>query len=91
MQIYVCIYYSQGMIREHKYKEAAQCAMIVQLQNRFKDPEILLLPLILQNKLAVMDEYLIGCQDVQETLIKYLDNLIEPGKSMQLILDQFIQ
>ncbi|XP_014474860.1 PREDICTED: exonuclease mut-7 homolog isoform X5 [Dinoponera quadriceps] len=81
----------QKTIQEKKYKEAAQCAAILQLQHCFKDPEILLLPLILQNKLAVMDEFLIGCPDVQITLIKYLDNLIAPGRSMQAILDRFIR
>lgn len=79
------------MIIEHKYKEAAQCATIVQLQSSFKDPQILLIPLILQNKLAVMDEFLIGCPDIQKALIKYLDNLIAPGKSMQVVLDQFVR
>ncbi|EFN78697.1 Probable exonuclease mut-7-like protein [Harpegnathos saltator] len=81
----------QGMILEQKYKEAAQYAVLLQLQNSFKDPEILLIPLILQNKLAVMDEFLVGCPDIQEALISYLDNLIAPGKNMQFMLEHFIQ
>lgn len=79
------------MIQEQKYKEAAQYAALLQLQSYFKDPGVLLIPLILQNKLAVMDEFLVGCPDIQKALIKYLDNLIAPGQDMQMILDQFIE
>lgn len=79
------------MILQKKYKEAAQYAVLLELQSFFKDPEILLVPLILLNKLAVMDEFLVGCPDIQKALIKYLDNLIAPGQNMQAILDKLIQ
>lgn len=78
------------MIRDKEYKEAAQYAAMLQLQSHFMDPEILLLPLILQNKLQVVDEFLVDCQDVQKALTTYLDNLIAPGKNVQTILERFI-
>ncbi|XP_072755515.1 exonuclease mut-7 homolog [Anoplolepis gracilipes] len=78
------------MIRDKEYKEAAQYAAMLQLQSHFWNPEILLLPLILQNKLQVVDEFLANCQDVQKALTTYLDNLIAPGKNVQMILERFI-
>jgi len=78
------------MIRDKEYKEAAQYAAMLQLQSHFMSPEILLLPLILQNKLQVVDEFLVDCQDVQKALTTYLDNLIAPGKNVQITLERFI-
>lgn len=78
------------MIRDKEYKEAAQYAAMLQLQSHFMNPEILLLPLILQNKLQVVDEFLVDCQDVQKALTTYLDNLIAPGKNVQITLERFI-
>lgn len=78
------------MIRDKEYKEAAQYAAMLELQSHFMNPEILLLPLILQNKLQIVDEFLVDCQDVQKALTTYLDNLIAPGKNVQIILERFI-
>ncbi|XP_036141081.1 uncharacterized protein LOC105833553 isoform X2 [Monomorium pharaonis] len=80
----------KDMIRNKEYKEAAQYAAMLQLQNHFMDPKILLLPLILQNKLQIVDEFLTGFPEVQKALTTYLDNLIAPGKNVQVILEQFI-
>ncbi|XP_011870330.1 PREDICTED: uncharacterized protein LOC105563381 isoform X2 [Vollenhovia emeryi] len=80
----------KDMIRDKEYKEAAQYAAMLQLQSHFIDPTILLLPLILQNKLQIVDEFLMGCPEVQEALTTYLDNLIAPGKNVQIVLEQFI-
>lgn len=49
---------------------------MLQLQHHFIDPEILLIPLILQNKFVIMDEFLINCPEIQKSLVTYLDNLI---------------
>ncbi|XP_067212530.1 exonuclease mut-7 homolog [Linepithema humile] len=81
----------KDMIREKEYKEAAQYAAMLQLQSHFIDPKILLLPLILQNKLQVVDEFLVDCPEVQQTLTTYLDDLIAPGNNVQIALEQFIQ
>lgn len=78
------------MIQEKEYKEAAQYAAMLQLQNHFMDPKILLLPLILQNKLQIVDDFLMDSPEVQKALTTYLDNLIAPGKNVQFILEQFI-
>jgi len=78
------------MIQEKEYKEAAQYAAMLQLQSYFIDPKILLLPLILQNKLQIVDEFLTDCPEVQKALTTFLDNLIAPGKNVQIILEQFV-
>jgi len=78
------------MIKEKEYKEAAQYAAMLQLQSHFIDPKILLLPLILQNKLQIVDEFLTDCPEVQKALTTFLDNLIAPGKNVQITLEQFV-
>lgn len=81
----------QQLLREKKYKEAAQYAAMLQLQTYFPDVESLLLPLILQNKLTIVDEFLDNCPEMQEALVKYLDNLIAPDNNMQMALDRVIK
>lgn len=80
----------QEMIRKKKYKEAAQYAVILKLQESFSDPESLILPLILQNKLTVVEEFLTDCPRLQEALVLYLDNLIGPDNSMHNLLHELI-
>ncbi|EGI70405.1 Putative exonuclease mut-7-like protein [Acromyrmex echinatior] len=80
----------EDIIQEKEYKEAAQYIAMLQLQSHFMDPQILLLPLILQNKLQIVDKFLTGCPEVQKSLTTYLDNLIAPGKNIQVILEQFV-
>ncbi|XP_018304800.1 exonuclease mut-7 homolog isoform X2 [Mycetomoellerius zeteki] len=80
----------EDIIQEKEYKEAAQYIAMLQLQSHFMDPQILLLPLILQNKLQIVDKFLIGCPEVQKSLTTYLDNLIAPGKNVQIMLEQFV-
>ena len=78
------------MLGQKKYKEAAQYAEMLNLQPFFADPEILLLPLILQNKVTVVEDFLSKQPDIQKSLVQYLDNLLAPGKNIQVILDKFI-
>lgn len=80
----------QEMIRKKKYKEAAQYAVILKLQESFSDPESLILPHILQNKLTVVEEFLTDCPRLQEALVLYLDNLIGPDNSMHNLLNELI-
>lgn len=80
----------QEMIRKKKYKEAAQYAVILKLQESFSDPESLILPLILQNKLTVVEEFLTDYPRLQEALVLYLDNLIGPDNSMHNLLNELI-
>lgn len=78
------------MIERKNYKEAAQYTAMLQLQDHFMDPEVLLLPLILQNKLQVVDEVLADNPEIQKVLVTYLDNLIAPGNNASIKLNQFI-
>ncbi|XP_035736310.1 exonuclease mut-7 homolog isoform X1 [Vespa mandarinia] len=81
----------QNIINEKRYKEAAQYATMLRLQMCYTDPEILLLPLILQNKLAVVEDFLFEYPNIQKILVTYLDNLVALGKNMDNKLEQYIE
>ncbi|XP_017880434.1 exonuclease mut-7 homolog [Ceratina calcarata] len=78
----------KDIIQEKKYKEAAQYASILQLQDHFSDPECLVLPLILQNKLTVVEDFLNNCPHLQRDLVLYLDNLM--NENMRQTLNDII-
>lgn len=78
------------MICDKKYKEAAQYAEMLNLQSLFAEPEVLLLPLILQNKVTVVEDFLANQTEIQKNLVQYLDSLLAPGKNIQVTLDRFI-
>lgn len=79
------------MVEEKKYKEVAQYAAMLRLQSFFPNLETVLLPLILQNKLTVVEEFLADAPDIQKALIEYLDNFISPNNNMQIMLDEIIK
>ncbi|XP_043287012.1 exonuclease mut-7 homolog [Venturia canescens] len=81
----------ESIVREKKYKEAAQYAIIMGLQNSFAKPETLLLPLIIQDKISVAESFLAEHKPMQKNLVNYLDGLIGLGKNMPQKLDQFIE
>lgn len=81
----------QAMICDKKYKEAAQYAEMLNLQPFFAEPEVLLLPLILQNKVTVVEDFLTNQPEIQKNLVQYLDGLLAPGKNIQVTLDRFIE
>lgn len=76
---------------EKKYKEAAQYATIMGLQTSFGEPEILLLPLIIQDKISVVENFVADHPTMQKNLVKYLDGLIGMGKNMSQTLEQYIE
>ncbi|XP_046587355.1 exonuclease mut-7 homolog isoform X1 [Neodiprion lecontei] len=80
----------QNMITEKRYKDAAQYACILHLQSYFLNPEVLLLPLILQNKLTLVDDLLVNCMEAQKALITYLDDLLASGKNIETALEAFV-
>ncbi|XP_076649699.1 exonuclease mut-7 homolog isoform X2 [Halictus rubicundus] len=80
----------EEMCASKKFKEAAQYATVLKLQKHFKDVQLLLLPLILQNKLSIVDNFLAGETEIQKSLVKYLDNLIASDTSMRRQLSEFI-
>ncbi|XP_015586273.1 exonuclease mut-7 homolog [Cephus cinctus] len=80
----------QDVVKEKKFKEAAQYAAMLHLQSYFADPETILMALVLQCKVTVVEDFLAGCPDIQRALVMYLDNLIAPGKNMQNMLERYI-
>ncbi|KAF7988726.1 hypothetical protein HCN44_001299 [Aphidius gifuensis] len=82
--------YLEKMIDENKFKDACQYASALHLETHFCDPEILILPLILQNKNSIAEEFLGNSRQVQHSLLTYLDNLLAPSVVMQEVLDRYI-
>ncbi|XP_011495833.1 PREDICTED: exonuclease mut-7 homolog [Ceratosolen solmsi marchali] len=78
------------LIRNKKFKEAGQFTEMLKLQKSFDDPEILLLPLFLQNKISIVKDLLKDYPDMQCTYVTYLDKLLSPDNNSQKTLDQFI-
>ncbi|XP_043248920.1 exonuclease mut-7 homolog isoform X1 [Colletes gigas] len=81
----------EKMIEDKKYKEAAQYAVMLKLQSFFQDIESLLLPLILQNRLTNVQEFIHDYPQMQIDLVQYLDNLIAPDNNMHNQLTTIIQ
>jgi hypothetical protein len=63
---------------------------MLKLQQSFTDPEILLLPLFLQNKISIVKDLLNKHPDMQHAFLTYLDNLLAPNNNSQKILEKFI-
>ncbi|XP_011314175.1 exonuclease mut-7 homolog [Fopius arisanus] len=80
----------KGMLHEKKYKEVAQYATILHLESHFSHPEVLLLPLILQTKNTIAEDFMASCPEIQKSFIVYLDDLLSPSKIMQHVLDDYI-
>lgn len=80
----------QKMINEKKFKEATQYVTMLKLQMHYTDPELLLLPLILQNKLTIVEDFLTECPIAQKKLITYLDDLLALGRNMYNKLEEYI-
>ncbi|XP_008560536.1 exonuclease mut-7 homolog isoform X2 [Microplitis demolitor] len=81
----------QIMLNEKKYKEVAQYATMLNLQQHFGDPESILLPLILQNKNTIVEDFLKNCPEIQKKMVIYLDNILIPKEKMQDTLNDFIE
>ncbi|RZF48003.1 hypothetical protein LSTR_LSTR002069 [Laodelphax striatellus] len=70
----------KDMLRKKMYKEASQVVMLLGLQDNFS-VEDFLVPLVFQDVISVVEDYLDATPSVRTALIGYLDNLIEPGGS----------
>lgn len=79
------------MVSEKRFKDAAQYVSMLRLQSHFLNPEVLFLPLILQNKLTIVDELLADCGEAREALVTYLDNLLAPSKNIEAVLESFVE
>nr|XP_031846660.1 exonuclease mut-7 homolog isoform X2 [Nomia melanderi] len=81
----------KNMIVKKQFKEAAQCATMLKLQKHYQDIEVLLLPLILQNKLSIVEQFIADEPEIQKSLIQYLDNLITSDSNMNSQLNKIIE
>ncbi|KAL4219645.1 hypothetical protein ACF0H5_022217 [Mactra antiquata] len=72
-------------VANKKYKEAAVCAGKLGLQEHFDMNEIVL-PLILQDKVNLVETYVCGFPEHQEILVQYLDHLCARDTDLDLVL-----
>ncbi|KAJ8687517.1 hypothetical protein QAD02_023311 [Eretmocerus hayati] len=84
-------YFVEELIKDKKFKEAGQLVGMLELQDSFKDPEVLLLPLLLQNKNTIAEDIMKDHSDMQRSLVTYLDNLLDPRINTFEVLDKFIR
>lgn len=78
------------MIKNKKYKDAAMCAGILQLQNTFDDPKELLMPLVLQDKINLAEDFMKNQPEIQIKFVSYLDNL-SSNSSVANYIDQYVK
>ncbi|XP_060579875.1 exonuclease mut-7 homolog [Ruditapes philippinarum] len=71
-------------IENKKFKEAAHCAGKLGLQHHFDMSEIVL-PLILQDKVNLLEVYVSGFPEHQEMLVRYLDHLCDRETDLDLV------
>lgn len=71
-------------IENKKFKEAAHCAGKLGLQHHFDMSEIVL-PLILQDKINLLEVYVSGFPEHQEMLVCYLDHLCDRDTDLGLV------
>lgn len=79
----------QELLDDKKFKEAGQMVELLKLQCSFHDPEVLLLPLILQNKVSIAEDVLRNEPELQRQFVTYLDDLLSPQKNLTIFLDNF--
>ncbi|KAK5640063.1 hypothetical protein RI129_010874, partial [Pyrocoelia pectoralis] len=77
------------MIAEKQYKEASQCSVLLGLHNRFGIEEFLL-PLVLQDKLLCVDEFLNESVKHRIDLVVFLDSLLGQSVAIRSIVDSLI-
>ncbi|KAJ8669133.1 hypothetical protein QAD02_000392 [Eretmocerus hayati] len=81
----------QECLLDKKFREAGNLVLIFDdLQTSFEDPEVLLLPLILQNNLNIVRHIVSKHPKMQRTVVTYLDNLLAPGEKTNKILKEFV-
>ncbi|KAL3284676.1 hypothetical protein HHI36_018827 [Cryptolaemus montrouzieri] len=73
------------MISKKKYKEACQSVILFGLQEKFS-LEDFLVPLIYQDKLFLLDEYLATSPKHQEEIVVYMDKLLGMPSVRQAVL-----
>lgn len=76
----------RDFLEKKKFKEAAVCTGKLGLQHHFDMNEIVL-PLLLQDKVNLVETYVCGFPEHQEILVQYLDHLCDRETSLDLVLD----
>ncbi|XP_014209348.1 exonuclease mut-7 homolog [Copidosoma floridanum] len=64
------------MLESKNYKDAGVNVEMLKLQNEFDDPEVLLMPLVLQNKTTIAEDLMKNQPELQIKFVSYLDNLL---------------
>ncbi|XP_019766981.1 exonuclease mut-7 homolog isoform X1 [Dendroctonus ponderosae] len=78
----------QCLIQKKQYKEACQYAAMLSLHDKFSTEEFLV-PLIFQDKLHFVDEFLHGSPSHQRALIQFLDSVLDHN-SVRDAMGQYI-
>lgn len=78
----------QNMIKQGHYKEAHQCVISLQLGPQIPI-EDLLVPLVLQDKTPMIEEYLSQFPCQVEPLIMFLDNLLDKNSNLKEAVQRF--
>lgn len=71
-------------LEKKKFKEAAICASRLGLQHHF-DMDQIVLPLILQDKINLLDTYVCGSVEQQQLVVEYLDYLCDRDTKLDII------
>ncbi|KAI4470634.1 dnaj subfamily c member 17 [Holotrichia oblita] len=77
------------MIAEKQYKEACQCATLLGLHNKFSINEFLV-PLVLQDKLFFVEDFLNESPVHQIELVTFLDSIVGKPLSIRALLEETI-
>lgn len=76
----------KSMIDQKQFKDACQCVMLLNLQSQFGIDEFLI-PLILQDKLVCVDEFLVESPVHQTKLVTFLDSLLGENGNIRAVVD----
>ncbi|KAH3795422.1 hypothetical protein DPMN_148972 [Dreissena polymorpha] len=75
----------RSFVENKKFKEAAVCVGRLGLQHHFQMHEIVL-PLLLQDKVNLVETYVCGFPDHQRILVQYLDHLCDRETDLDLVV-----
>lgn len=78
----------KDFLADYNYKTACQCAVIFNLHDNIQLDE-LLIPLLIQDKCFLIDDYLLSCPRLAPDFVKYLDELVR-NKSIVNTIQVFL-
>lgn len=82
------IFIVKHLIKNQQFTEAALCIIILNLQDKFNLEDVVI-PLILQDKHNIVDDYIKPSQHLQLKLAIYLDNLFNNASEIGTVLSKF--